>query len=459
MAIELPNKWQARHYQADLFKYMFAPVPGHDCPLDQKRAVEVWHRRAGKDSCAINLAAVASQMRIGTIWHMLPTLKQGRRVIWDSIDRDGRKLIKQAFPPEMVASQNNSDMKLELQNGSIYQVVGSDNYDSLVGTNPVGVIFSEFSIADPTAWDYIRPILTENDGWAVFIYTSRGKNHGYKLLEMARKNPRWHYSAKTVDDTYRALTLPNNPAELATIPRVVPKSAIEEERKAGMAEERIQQEFYCSFEIGLEGAFYTKELALAESEGRVGEYPWDPTYPCQTWWDIGFRDATSIIITQRGEDGNPIVIDHLEERNMGLDMWIRTLNSLPYNYEEHNGPHDLDQTDWSTGKTRREMAQNLGVSFNIVPKLPVADGIDQTRAMIRKARFNRDKVEKLLNSLACYHRDFDQQKNVYKDQPVHDWSSHGADNMRYLSVGWVNTGGRMGDEHVRSPYKVLSALR
>jgi len=422
VGLDLPNEWEARDYQAPLFNYMF------EGGLDRKRAACVWHRRGGKDSCCLQLSAVSSQMRVGTIWHMLPTLKQGRRVIWDGIDRDGRRMIDQAFPKAMRQVDNpinNSDMQIRMRNGSIYQVVGSDNYDSLVGTNPIGVIFSEYAVADPKAWDYIRPILAENGGWALFIYTPRGKNHGKKLFDMAQGNPRWHASMLTVEDTFR----PDGT-------HVIGPDIIAEERNEGMSEEKILQEYFCSFEAGMEGAFYTLELNQAEQEGRIGQFPHDPGKQVQTWWDIGFRDATSIIFTQRGDDGKPVIIDYLEERNKALDAWIRDVRSLPYDYDEHNGPHDLENTDWTTGKTRREFASALDFNFDIVPKLPVQDGIDASRAIIRVARFNEPKVGRLLDGLYSYQREYDDRLQIFRDKPFHNWASHPADAMRYLSVGW-----------------------
>ena len=427
--ITLPNQWSARHYQEDLFKHMM--IGG----LDNKRALEVWHRRAGKDSTCLNFAAIASQMRVGTIWHMLPTQKQGRKVIWDGIDKGGRRMIDQAFPPEMRASVNNTEMQIKFLNGSVYQVVGSDNYESLVGSNPVGIIFSEYSIADPKAWDFIRPILAENEGWAVFIYTARGKNHGYKLYNLAKESAskpgsRWHVSLLTVDDTFR---------DTERTQPVVKPEAVQEERELGMAEEKIQQEFYCSWDSGMEGAFYTKEMSQAYADGRIGHFPHDPMKTVQTWWDIGFADATSVIFTQTGLDGAPVIIDYLEERNKGLEWWIKTLMSLPYVYASfpaHHGPHDIDNHDWSTGKTRKEFAAALGLMFDTVPKIPVPDGIDAVRAMLKIVKINERTCGRLIDCLASYRRDWDERNQIFRDQPVHDWASHGADSARYLAVGW-----------------------
>lgn len=417
--ISLPNQWNARSYQQPLMQHMF--IGG----TERKRSVCIWHRRAGKDSCCLNLGAVATQMRVGTVWHMLPTLKQGRKAIWDGIDKQGRRMIDQAFPHEIRAATNNSEMKITLKNGSVWQVVGSDNYDSLVGTNPVGVIFSEYSISDPAAWDYIRPILAENDGWAMFIYTPRGKNHGKKLYDMALGNPKWYTSLLTVDDTFRDDGTP-----------VISAESVNEEREAGMSEEKVQQEFYCSWDSGMEGAFYTKELKAAEDGGRIGMFPWDPTKPCQTFWDIGYRDQTSIIITQRGNDGKPILIDHIVDRNKPLDFYVRALKETGYVFDEHWGPHDFANTDWTTGKTRVEMAANLGINVEIVPKLSIEDGIDASRAMLRVCRFNEAKTGRLLDGLAAYRREWDDNNQRFRDKPLHDWASDISDSFRYLSIAW-----------------------
>lgn len=417
MQINLPHLWSAREYQRPLFQYMLAGGT-----MDKKRAACVWHRRAGKDSCSLQLAALATQMRVGTYWHMLPSLQQGRRVIWDGIDKDGRRMIDQAFPREMRAEVNKSEMKITMKNGSVWQVVGSDNFDSLVGTNPVGIIMSEYSIGDPTAWEYFRPILLENQGWAVFIYTPRGKTHGFSLYNMAMENSDWFAQKLTVEDT-----------------GVMTREDVEREILAGMAREKAMQEFYCSFDIGMEGAYYTEELEFARNQGRVGNFPWDPSKLVSTWWDIGWRDNTSIIFTQENRAGNPRIIDHLSYRNRGLPDWIRILRNMPYDYETHHGPHDIEQTEWGSAATRVELADQLGFDIEAVDKVPVPDGIDATRKMIRIAEFNEPECQALLDNLGYYHREYDDKRGIFKDKPNHDHSSHDADAMRYLSVGWNAT--------------------
>ena len=231
--IILPNNWTVRPHQTNFGKAMLEE--------GKTRAVCVWHRRAGKDSASLNFTAVASHQKIATYWHMLPTAVQGRNVVWEAIDPNtGIRIIDQVWPKELRAKTNESDMKIELKNGSIWKVVGSDNYDRLVGSNPFGVVFSEYSIADPSAWNYIRPILRENGGWAIFIYTPRGKNHGHDLFEMAKGNPNWFAELLTIDDTSRQNGSP-----------VVSAEDYREELNSGMDPLMAKQEYYCSFDAGL----------------------------------------------------------------------------------------------------------------------------------------------------------------------------------------------------------------
>lgn len=416
----LPHKWKARPHQESLFEYMFSGGS-----MQEKRGCEVWHRRAGKDSCSLQLGAIGSQQRVGTYWHMLPTQRQGRKVIWDNIDKFGRRMIDQAFPQQMRSGINNTEMQIKFKNGSIWQVVGSDSYDSLVGANPIGIVFSEFSLADPAAWDFLRPILRENKGWAVFIFTARGKNHGYDMYQMALGNPKWHAELLTVENT----------KDRSGNPIITPED-IEEERRSGMAEEKIQQEYYNSWDVGMEGAFYTEQMTLMSLEGRLGNFPWDPSLPVQTWWDIGFRDATSIIYTQENRAGNPRIIDFDEGRNKGLPAYAKIIREKPYVYSSHNGPHDINQTDWSTEQTKKNQAAKFDIYFDDVPNIPKDDGIDAMRAQLATIEVNEAKCGKLIAAWNSYQRKWDEKLRIFSDKPLHNWASHASDAGRYLSVGW-----------------------
>jgi len=247
--VTVPNDWAPRTYQLPFFKAM---------DNDINRACLVYHRRAGKDSMSLNFTAGKMIDRVGVYWHCLPKIAQARKALWNGIDAQGRKIIDQAFPLALRKRTNEQEMLIEFKNGSIWQLVGSDNYDAMVGSNPVGITFSEYSLADPNAWTYFRPMLAENGGWAVFIYTARGKNHGYTLYNMAKKSDKWFCELLTVNDTKRPSGLP-----------VIGPNIIQDERDEGMSEEMIQQEYFCSFEAQIPGAIYGKQMAAARDDGRI----------------------------------------------------------------------------------------------------------------------------------------------------------------------------------------------
>lgn len=405
--ITVPLDWAPRPYQFPLWKFM---------EDGGKRAVAVWHRRAGKDLLSVNWCAVSALTRPGLYWHLFPTYNQGRKIAWDGMTRDGRKFIEH-FPKEMWEAVNNTEMRLTLKNGSIYQVVGTDNVDRLVGANPVGVVFSEYSLQDPRAWDYIRPILAENGGWALFIYTARGRNHGYDMLNMARRNERWFQQVLTVDDT-----------------RAISKDAVDEERESGMPEEMIQQEFYCSFDAPLVGSYYGNAMAKLLADGKLTSLPYEPRLEVHTAWDLGMGDSTSIVFFQK--HGQEIrVIDYYENSGEGLSHYAKIVKEKDYVYGEHLAPHDIQVREMGTGKSRLEVARELGIRFRVVPNLRIDDGIEAVRTTLPKCWFDEKKCSHLIESLRQYRKDFDEKNKVFRDRPLHDWTSHPADAFRYMCVG------------------------
>ena len=388
----------------------------------------VWHRRAGKDLFAINLIAAASVQRVGLYWHLLPTYNQGRKIVWDGFTKDGRKFLDH-FPKEIIASKNNTEMRLTLKTGSIYQVVGTEDPDRLVGTNPVGVVFSEFSLQNPKAWDLIRPILAENEGWALFIYTARGRNHGYRMIQMAQKNPKWKGEI---------LIAGNKGTKRPDGTPVISDEVIQDERDSGMPEETIQQEFYCSFEAPVIGAYYGSQMLKADKDNRVTRVPFDPTLKVNTSWDLGMADATAIWFWQ--EYGFELrICKYYETSGEPLSHYARILHQVATNnnftYGRHYAPHDIKVREMATGKSRYEVARSLGIKFTIVPKHDVMDGIEATRNMISSCWFDEEECGPGLDCLRQYRKEWDEQNKCYKDRPLHDWTSHGADSFRIMAWG------------------------
>ena len=406
--IQIPNQWARRDYQA----------PAWDAITRGKknRAVIVWPRRAGKDSLSLNYTAMMSQMRVGTYWHMAPTQRQVRKIVWQGIDKAGRRMIDQAFPPEIRKTIRDQEMTIELKNGSIWQCVGSDSYDTLVGTNTVGVVFSEYSIADPAAWNFIRPILAENNGFAVFIYTPRGANHGKKLYDMAVENDKWFAELLTVDDCEH-----------------ITQEAIQDERDAGMPSEMIEQEFYCSFAGYQTGSFYGSHIAKAEKEGRICNVPWQPRLPVDTWWDLGVRGMSVIMTQPQGFQTN--VINYFESSDTSLVDTITYLKGeYNYNWRNHHYPHDINTREISTGIKRHDIVHDMGWGGFTVGKIPVMDGIEASQVAMATCVFDKVKTERLIECLQNYRREWDEKNHTFKDKPLHDWASHGSDAFRQLGV-------------------------
>ena len=407
MEITVPNDWRPRAYQKGLWNFL---------EKGGKRSVAVWHRRAGKDLLSVNWCVTAALKRKGLYWHLLPTYNQGRKIVWDGMTKTGRGFLDH-FPKELWSSINNTDMRLELKNGSIYQVVGTDNVDRLVGSNPVGVIFSEYSLQDPRAWDLVRPILAENGGWAVFIYTARGRNHGYDMFNMANGNKRWFCERLTVDDT-----------------AAVSPEAIEDERSAGMPDELIQQEFYCSFDAPLVGSYYGSLMAKALADDRIKEVPYEPRLEVHTAWDLGMGDSTAIIFFQQfGKEYR--LIDYYENQGEGIPHYVKVLRDKDYVYGKHIAPHDIKVREMGTGKSRFEVSRDLGLRFHVCPHILIEDGIEAARTILSRCYFDSKKCNILVEALRQYRKDYDEKRKVYRDKPLHDWTSHAADAFRYLALG------------------------
>lgn len=413
MLIQLPHNWHTRPYQDRLWRYLAG---------GGKRAVAVWHRRSGKDEIALHWTATAAMERPATYWHMLPKANQARKAIWEAVNpHTGKRRIDEAFPPEIRVATREQEMMIKLQGGATWQVVGSDNFNALVGSPPRGIVFSEFSLSDPQAWDYLRPILAENGGWALFIYTARGKNHGYTLYRMAERNPDWFCEVLSVEDT-----------------KAIPLSIIEDERKSGMSEDMIQQEYYCSFESANPGAYYGKQMQAAWKEGRIGKVPVEPGVPCETWWDLGMDDSMSIWITQTVVREIRCV-HYYENSGEGLSHYADYLDDLAdkrnARFSRHGMPHDIQVRELGTGKSRKEVCETqLGLRpIAVAPQLDLESGIENVRRLLNQCWFDETECARGIACLTEYTKEWDEKQKVFAARPLHNWASHGADAFRTMS--------------------------
>lgn len=414
--VELPaNGWRARDYQRPLWEYL---------KNGGRHAVAVWHRRAGKDEIALHHTAKAAHKRKGNYWHMLPEYKQARKAIWDAINpHTGRKRIDEAFPVELRKSTNQVEMKIEFHCGSIWQVVGSDNFNSLIGSPPVGIVYSEWAVADPRAHGFLRPILAENGGWSLFIYTSRGYNHGFSTYESARNDPNAFAQRLTALDT---------PVFSAAI--------LESERRAYMEEygqyegdALFRQEYHCDFSAANIGAILGRYVEDADKQGRISDdVEYDPDGgPVVLSSDIGFRDTASWWFWQPKPDGYA-VIDYDQDTGLDAGDWIDRLSDR-YDYDTIWLPRDAKAKTFQTKRSAYEqfMEAKIAKQVMIVPQLSVADRVNAARTVIPHCRFNKTRCKLGLNGLRSWSYEYNDELKTYSKDPRHDWASHPGDGFSY----------------------------
>ena len=424
--LTIPYHFTPRDYQLPIFEAIDSWI---------KRIIMVRHRRAWKDKACFNVIVKKAMETVWIYYYVFPTYSQGKKAARDGIDKDGRKTINH-IPQEVVKRKNDTEMKVELINGSIIQIVWSDNVDSIVWTNPIWIVFSEYSLQTPAVRDFLRPILAENGGRAIFNFTPRWDNHAKELLDMAKENKDWMVSIQTVDDTK------------AIDPEVLEAERREIIQKNG-SDAIFQQEYYCSFDAWINGSYYAEILTNLENQGRRTTVPYDPALDVFTVWDLWINDSTAIWFRQR--IGKEIrVIDYYENNGEGLSHYVSILKEKWYRYWTIRLPHDAQARSLQTWKTVEEKMYEYGFNdIQIVPKLSVLDGINSARAILPYCYFDREKTERGRKCLKNYHKELDEKRQAFK-WPEHDWSSHGSDAFRYLAVvnelyDWTSQKGKIID--------------
>jgi hypothetical protein len=391
-----------------------------------RRAFLVWHRRAGKDDNCLHYQATAAIQRPATYWYMLPQQNQVRRSIWDAVNpHTGRRRIDEAFPAEICRAKRKQDMVIDLVNGAMVHFLGSDGFDALVGSPPYGLVFSEFALTSPNAWAFLRPILDENGGWAIFNTTPRGKNHAYQMLKYAQSRPDWFVQVcvPTDTDVFSPAQLEDAREEYATLYGPEDGAAL------------YKQEYWCSFDVALVGAYYGRYLADSEGAGRIKTVPYDPILPVVTAWDLGMDDYTAVWFVQCAA-GEVRVIDYLEGSGQGLEHYARQILSRPWVYSDHILPHDVQVREMGTGRSRLEVLHSLGLhQARPIPAQSIGDGINAVRSILPRCWFDAERCKQGLEALRMYRRQYDDAKKIYLDRPEHDWTSHAADAFRYLALG------------------------
>lgn len=406
----LPFDWKPRPHQVELWEALMEGA---------KRADVVAHRRWGKDEVALHWAAWSASNRPGTYWHLLPETAQGRKAIWDAVNpHTGRRRIEEAFPAALHPVFREAEMLVELANGATWQVMGSDNYNSLVGSSAAGVVMSEWALATPEAWAHIRPMLLENDGWALFLWTPRGRNHAARAFESRRDDPAWFClkSPATETDVFTPEQLERERREL-----IAELGSVEE------GEARFASEYLVDFDAAAPGTYYASLLAEAERAGRVGRVPVDPSLRVDTAWDLGIDDYTAVWFFQQA--GREVrVIDYFETSGEGLAAVVqRAIGGKPYLWGAHHLPHDVMVRELGTGRSRYDTLGSLGLSrISVGTPADPEERVNAARLMIPMCWFDAERCAGGLERLRNYRKRWNRATRSYGG-PLHDQASHGAD--------------------------------
>jgi hypothetical protein len=405
MSAELPVL-DYRVYQKPLIKYM---REGGRC------AVWVAHRRSGKDVTCWEYMVEAAIQDVGTYYYCLPEFTHARRVIWEGMLNDGMRFLD-LVPSEIVANKNESQMKIELVNGSIIQLVGSDQYDRLVGTNPKGIVFSEFSITHPMAWQILRPILAANGGWVIFNGTPRGKNHFHDMLENAKKDPSWFWSVDTVDST-----------------KILSDEVLIKEKRE-MDVDIYNQEYLCSFDAAAKGAYYSEQIMLLRNQKRICKVPYDSKLLVYTVGDPG--DAVYALIYFQVYGKEVRVIDSEEFYSPSIEHIFTTITEKPYKYAKHFLPFDATVNQIATGTSL--MMQLIKLGLQNVVSLPQQkskmDGIMLVKSAFASFWIDEKLEKKVIEPLSNYAPKYSETKHTYSQEPDHNWASHMSDAIRYMVI-------------------------
>jgi len=420
--LDLPfNGWKPRPHQRKLWRHL---------ARGGKRAMAVWHRRAGKDEVCLHHTAVAAFERVGNYWHCLPEFLQGRKAIWTAINaHTGKRRIDEAFPQKLRANTNDNEMFIRFHNGSTWQVIGSDRYDATVGAGVAGIVYSEWALANPSAWAYHRPMVEENQGWAAFITTPRGRNHALAMFRHAEQSPDWFAELLTAEDT-GALT---QAALAAALKEYTALYGVD----VGTAQ--YKQEYFCDWQAAILGAYFAFEMAQVRSESRVIAVEADHDRPVHRAWDLGVRDDTSIWWWQV-QGAQLIILDHYASSGAGVDHFAGEIEKRRDIHGWKDGtdwvPHDAKVKEFGTGKTRVESMQALGLHPMLVPWATFADGIEAARRTLPLCVFHPRTEETGIAALEQYRREWDDEKKAFRATDVHDWTAHPAAAFRYLSLAW-----------------------
>jgi phage terminase large subunit len=428
--IQLPyGGWKPRSYQLPAWTYL--ENGGRHCEL-------VWARRHGKDDVALHRTAVAAFERVSNYWHMLPEAAQARKAIWKAVNpHTGKKRIDEAFPLELRKATNDTEMLITFVNNSTWQVVGSDNFNSLVGASPAGIVYSEWALADPNARAYLRPIIQENNGWQIFITTPRGRNHAYTTLRAAEK------IMLAGGDAFAQILDAKQSGVFSQAQLDAELQGYIDDFGEDYGRAKFEQEFLCSFDAANIGAILARSIGAAEKAGRVSDgVEFDPYgEKLIISADIGRRDTATWWFWQP-KIGGYSVIDYDGGWGIDAEEWCDRLQKRIEKYVMADGssalgvislPHDARAKTFAAKRSAVEIfLEKFGEGHvAITPNSSKADRINSARVLMPRIEFHATNCERGLDGLRAWSYEYDEEKKIFSSEPRHDWASHDGDGFSY----------------------------
>lgn len=421
---------------------------------DKRWMALILHRRAGKTTGILNHhiraatdddwerarlrrlmpeasdAHITDLLRVRLYGHILPLLKQAKLSSWDMLK------YYASFIPGAKPNESDHCVNFPCASGHVkrVQLFGADNLDAIRGAAFAGLSLDEFGQHPPTGFgEVLSKALADHLGYCIWAGTIKGKNQLYKVWDAGRQDSDWFTLWQDVNVSLHD----EDDAAITAI-----RHAMVDDQKLVqngiMTQEEYDQEWFLSTEAAIKGAYYGKQIALARKEGRITRVPFDPALPVDTDWDLGMADRMSIWFSQSLRSREVRLIDYYEAEGEGIQHYIGVLNKkaqeLGYVYGQHWAPHDIKVRELGSGKSRLEVALQFGLRFNIVPDIGLMDGIDAARAILPRCWFDETRCAVGLECLTQYRKSYDEKLQQFRDTPVHDWSSHGSDSFRYLSV-------------------------
>lgn len=377
--------------------------------LDNMRRfnVLVAHRRFGKTVAALAiliLKALECTLKRPQVHYFAPTYQQAKRVAWSYLKEFCSELPGSVF--------NEAELKVTLINGATIQLGSADNPDSSRGIYSDFVVLDEPAQMPPDMWfKVLRPALSDRKGGALFIGTPAGR-HGllYDAYNAAESDPEWFSAMFRASDT-----------------NIIDPSELESARRS-MSPAEFAQEFELSWDASIRGAYWSDAMNRAE----IGDFPAEAGEITHIAMDLGINDATACWFFHL-QGNRPVFHSYAEYTNMGLPDIVADWHMRRLNYGKVIVPHDIAVRELGSGKTRQEVMHNLGVSTIVAPKMSVIEGIEMVRNLLPRAKFNRTCADGI-EALRQYRADYEEKKGVLALRPLHDWTSHAADAMRYMAT-------------------------